>query len=363
MSNYRFDGSVESTNTPTPQNTFHRKDTAIYRCLITNVIYANDPKNITKNSQNSQVLYEAIILGGFKEGQIISNIRPMSLLGGKYNFEEKIYRKTSKDLLKDRLNTHDGDVVYVLFNQGDPSAPCIIGCDKSFLNKSSTGSNIETGPQLVQQYNGVLTNINKDGEFTLTRKGGTYDTVKDYFVPIDGVEENSQPDENAEPFQAKLQFSNNKMLWEDPQSGILFEKTEKRYTLKVGKTDEETPKDIYTEVIDSVNKKTTKTWDQGITIVEDSQNDTITFTTKAGGKIKIQADKIAMGASSAELLQQISDALQKHIDWANNTGAVHTHLGNLGYPTSAPVETAQYIQLATDLTTIKSLIDGIKGTL
>jgi hypothetical protein len=85
--------------------------------------------------------------------------------------------------------------------------------------------------------------------------------------------------------------------------------------------------------------------------------------TKGTAELNLKAGKVALGASGVELLQKISDSLDKLITWANTVGAIHTHIGNLGYPTAPPDQASGYTQLGSDLSTIKSAIDGIKGTL
>lgn len=83
----------------------------------------------------------------------------------------------------------------------------------------------------------------------------------------------------------------------------------------------------------------------------------------SGAKARLGNGRVAFGASGIELLQKISDALDKIATWAGTTGATHTHIGNLGIPTLAPMEAAQYIQLQGDLTKLKVDIDTIKGSL
>lgn len=371
MSEYRYDGSIESANTPTSENTFHRKDYATYRCMITEVYFQNDlsRRNITQNSTSPQVLYEAVILGGFKEGQLISNIRMANLLSGVYNYEERILRKTSKDLLKDRLDTHDGDIVYITFNQGSIIAPIIIGCDKSFLNESDTGATMDDGPRLIQQYNGVFKNINKDGEFFLTRKGGTYDSVNGYFVPVDSDE---NEDDEADTFQAKFHLLANKMLWEDPQSSILFEKDEKKYTLSVGKEgDGDEAETIYSEIIDATAKTKTSTWKEGIVTVEDSQNDKLTITTIGGAIFEVDGtgdkitittaggavvtidgaiDKVTIKGATIELGEGATEAAilgNLFMDLYN----AHTHPTGVG-PSGTPTKTMSTSELSSTVTVL-----------
>lgn len=377
---YRPDLSIESANTPTSYNVQRTVDTTTYRCMVLDVTYVDDANNITKNGDNPQVLYKVVILGGFKEGQTISNVRAGSLLGGNYNFHEQVYRKSSKILNKDPLNTHDGDIVFVQFIQGDPKAPIILGCGTNALDKDNTGATKLLGPQNVIQYNGVHQLINKTGEFQITRKGGIFDEKKGYFIPVDSTTEKS---DSKETFQAKFHLLDNKMLWSDPKSSILFEKDTQKYTLSVGKSGEgDDALPMYTKVIDGVIEKSITTYKSGLIIEEDGAGDKIITTFKSGLKIeedgtgdkvkittaggaviKVEGGKVAIGSSSAELLQQISDTLDKIKTWAETVGSVHTHLGNLGYTTAPPDQSGDYTALGGDLGTIKGLIDGIKGTI
>ncbi len=198
MSGYRRDLSVESANTPTPSNTHKTKDYAMYKCMVIGVYYKDSKLNITTNSKNPQVVYEVVILGGFQAGQQISNVRLSANLGGQYNYSERVLRKASKPLHSTRLSEQDGDIVFVQFIQGNKTAPEIIGLGTNALDGDSTGATIEDGPRYVEQYNGIHTSINKDGEYVLTRKGGTYDASTDVFTPTEDGTFQSKITLNAE---------------------------------------------------------------------------------------------------------------------------------------------------------------------
>jgi hypothetical protein len=314
-----YDGSIESANTPTSYNVQRTKDYSLYRCMIVDVLYIDSVLNITQKSTNPQVLYNAVILGGFAEGQLISNIRVSGLLGGQYNYHERIFRKTSKILNKDPLHKHDGDIVFVQFVQGDPNAPVIIGGGTNALDLQETGATIEDGPRSVHQFNGVQQILNKNGEFELTRKGGLYDANKDYFVPVGSDEAG----DSEEDFQAKFHLLDNQMIWADPKSSIKVYKS--------GLSIEE----------DGAGDKVSINTVGGCKIEINGTD--ITLIDASGGTIKVSNGKIALGTSSTELVDVVSQLLQ----------LLSTDLFNLGYPSA---NSAQYA-------TLKTQVDTIKGSL
>ena len=165
--------SVVSNNTPTPTNNFARQDNNLYRCMITKVCYTDDPLNVTSNAPNPNVLYEATVLGGFFEGQLLSNISLASWLGGQFNYAERTLRAASRPLNEVPLSEQDGDIVYIQFIQGDRLAPVIIGLGTQPLDGDGTGAATADGPLWVEQFNGVETRIDNMGNYSVIRKGGT----------------------------------------------------------------------------------------------------------------------------------------------------------------------------------------------
>jgi hypothetical protein len=139
--------------------------------MVTEVLYADDDKNISKNSKNPEVLYGVVILGGTATGQTLSYCRLSGYLGGDLNSDEMILKATSKDISKVKLADHDGDVVYVQFVQGHDAYPTIIGMAKGLNNK--TAAKKADGPRWLQEYNGVSRLIDNKGEFTQILKGGS----------------------------------------------------------------------------------------------------------------------------------------------------------------------------------------------
>lgn len=285
--------------------------------MITEVQYVDDPQNVTQKSQNPEVLYQGVVLGGFKSGQLISNLRLSSFLQG-----EKTLRPTSKSLTDDPLSTHDGDVVLVEFIQGHQGYPAIIAIANAV--NAANGTKKADGPRSIEEYNGIRQEINNKGEFIFTQKLGSLNPQN---VFTSGTQS-----------QITDEFRINEKFIRTFKSGLVITND--------GKND-----------LFSVKLK------NGIQVSFDGLQDQILLKTKGTAELNLKAGKVAIGASGVELLQKISDSLDKIITWANSVGAVHTHIGNLGYPTAPPTEAAGYTQLGSDLTTIKSAIDGIKGSL
>jgi hypothetical protein len=301
----RSDGSYQSANTPTFANTGKfKEDYNLYRCMVTKVIYVDDDSNITKNSQNPEVIYECVILGGYKEGQKLTNVRLCPSIGGDDNYSEMTLTPASKPITDTRLADQDGDIVMVEFIQSQRGYPVIVAFGNS-LN-AAHGATKATGPKLETQYNGLNYQINNAGELTITRKGGSLDASTGRFKPVKSMD-----------------------------SSISLKK----------------------------NQLITITTKGGTTITVDGANDIIKLLTAGGGELNIVKGKVAFGASGTELLQQISDTLDKIKTFMNSVDSTHDHIGNLGYPTSPPETASQFTQLGSDLGDIKSKVDGIKGSL
>ena len=182
---------VLSSNTPTGANTGATRDNQLYRCIVVKRYFVDDPLNITQNAPNPQVLYDCAILGGFQEGQTISNCRLASWLGGQYNYAERILRPNQMPLNEIPLKDQDGDIVLVQYIQGENMAPMIVGMGTQPKDGDATGATIEKGPQWVEEYNGVKTEINKDGEYSLIAKGGELDMETNTFMPAEGMQNSS----------------------------------------------------------------------------------------------------------------------------------------------------------------------------
>jgi hypothetical protein len=168
----RWDGSVQSSNTPLASNQV--KDHGIYRCIVTKVYFADDSSNISKNAQNPEVLYDVVVLGGFKGGQTINNARMSYGQGGNTSFQETILTPSTQSLTTTTLSKQDGDVVYVVFNQGNPDYPLIVGVAKGL--KQDNAATAAQSPRKIEQYNGIQQEVNNKGEHIFTQFGGKLDS-------------------------------------------------------------------------------------------------------------------------------------------------------------------------------------------
>jgi len=335
MSMERRDGSVQSANLPAYNRLSKNKvdrDFGIYRCMITRVNFTDEESNLTFD--NKQVTYEAVILGGPKEGQILQNVKAMGDYGGEFNYAEKIYRPIETKNIKDKqISEHKGDIVFVGFLQGNNRAPVIIGAGVQPFDKDSTGAKKADGFRMRKQYNGVFEEINKKGEYEFTRKGGKLNETTGVFTPA------------TSEFEARFKFFENKMVWEDPNSSITFEKKEKKLTTKVG--------DSYTETIDGTAKKVTKmmgsvkmefddaskkaTFTAGTTVIEIDGN---------SGKIKLTSDFVDIGKAVSDfavLFTELSTAFNTH---------THQYFPGPGGPTPTTPPMAPLLQSVAS-TTVK----------
>lgn len=184
----RFDKSIPSANTPTASSRSSYYDYGIYRCMVIRVNYIDNPKNISKGSNNPEVDYDVIVLGGKREGHIFTNVKDAGTLGGQYNYSEKIYRATSEKSFVSsdggkEAAEQDGDIVYVAFIDGVTNAPIIIGAGTQHLDFNKTGATEADSQRMLFQYNGVNVLIDKDGQLFVTRKKGELDSELGAFVP------------------------------------------------------------------------------------------------------------------------------------------------------------------------------------
>lgn len=304
----RRDGSVQSSNLPVYNKMAKNKvdrDFGIYRCMIVRVNFVDQPENLTFDNQ--QVTYEAVILGGPKEGQILQNVKTMNDYGGEFNYAEKIYRPIDTKNIKDKeVSEHKGDIVFIGFLQGSTRAPVIIGGGVQPFDKDSTGATKADGFRMRKQYNGVFEEINKTGEFELLRKGGTVDSASGVLTPASGTGDN---------FEARFKLFKNKMVWEDPNSSITFEKDTSKWIHLVGKSG-------YSEVIDGKNKTVT-TMVGSVKVELDGNGKKIVMTAGttvieidgASGKIKLTSDFVDIGKAVSDfavLFTELSTAFNTH---------------------------------------------------
>lgn len=207
----REDGSVESSNNPSLQNRYLLRDYGLYRGVVRDVIYTDDKRNDSGGSTPNEVVYDLMVVGGERDGQLFYHARVMKGLGGFSNTEEVILKKleglsksdptstkAAGEAVIRNVATYNGDVVYFQFLNGDLHMPIITGMGHH--QKASVEATADDGQRAIKVFNGISTEITKDGEFAWTKANGAEvpvgenpeDPAYNYinqFTPIIGQEE------------------------------------------------------------------------------------------------------------------------------------------------------------------------------
>lgn len=290
---------------------------------------------IVKAAFNDEITGELRYLVGVNSNgrEIPINCVLLRRFGGVYNYEDFINHGYNYQDAPDSIagyNAKAGDAVLVGQLNGQGRDGVILGGLTHAARKTTIQAS--DGPQYDAEFNGVHTNINADGEWTLTFKG----------QPTNLAQLDDTPSQEIPPAVYDLSV------------GGSFMKFDKAGGWTVSDAAESTPQSIY---IDKAGGNITATANNKFTL--NTQN----FLMMASSTATINSPKIAIGGSGTELLDQITQALGDIVDFLNQTDSAHTHLGNLGYPTGAPIEASMFTQLASKLKTIKEAIDGIKGSL
>lgn len=305
---YRNDGSVQSANVPTEDNVGRVENNTLYRCMVVKVIYADSAQNITKNSANPRVLYDVVILGGFDSGQIISNCRLASIIGGNNNYFERTLRAASKPLAETRLSDQDGDIVFVQFIQGHSGYPVIVGVDVGIQPGNQTPTTEADGAVLRSEFNGIYEEITADGDWCFERRGGE---VKDgAFIA-------------NEDFKVQLKLSKEEKYTRTFESGLTI--TEDGEADKV---------DIVTKGGAEVNIEGSGT----ITIKKDQ---TEVILDGNSGQISLKGDFVDLGSSVndfAVLFTQLLSTFNRHThQYVDATGSAGTPVPKVTQPPVAPM--------------------------
>jgi hypothetical protein len=152
------------------------KDYGIYKAIIIDILYADDPKNSNKND----VEYKIRILHGSRSGMEYTNVRKLPLLGGYLDFDEEVLQHKQHQIGGSiqgegaSPENYDNSHVMIAFLEGDKK-PIILG-GWPHPKRPVQGSTEEEGKRILKEFNSIRYNINKDGELILTYLGGIRDT-------------------------------------------------------------------------------------------------------------------------------------------------------------------------------------------
>jgi len=80
----------------------------------------------------------------------------------------------------------------------------------------------------------------------------------------------------------------------------------------------------------------------------------------SGGVLKLANGMVGLGGPAAELLD-LMDQLLQQLDTLITQMQIETHTGNLGYPTSPPLNAAAYAAVQSAIAVIKTMLGLIKG--
>ena len=185
---FRNDGSVKSANIPVWSNRYQIKDYGLYRGVVRETLYTDAEFNDTGQGTPNEVTYNVMLIGGDRDGQLFSGARVMRNLGGFANFEETTLKHlqgltgvdpTSLAAIADApirsIPQFNGDVVYIQFLAGDLQMPVIVGT--AHHQKAETEATEDEGPRHRRKFNGIYTEITRDGEFTWSKDNGAHAAV------------------------------------------------------------------------------------------------------------------------------------------------------------------------------------------
>lgn len=177
----RFDGSVRSKNNPVWENRSRVLDFGLYFGIV---IGKKTPGVSVSNTTQKEQTYSVRLIGGMRDGHVITDVRVSRPLGGRSNNSNTTLKAheeiTGLDFASvlNRVRTlgnEGGDYVYVQFVNGDTKLPVITGMAKHPLDSDNeVPEDIDTGQQRVERFNGIKTKIDENGNYSWSKDLGTW---------------------------------------------------------------------------------------------------------------------------------------------------------------------------------------------
>jgi hypothetical protein len=249
--------------------------------------------------------------------------RMLRRFGGVYNYEDVVYRGYNTNGTPDIVqnwNAKAGDDVIVVFFNGEGREGIILGGITHAARSISL--NPVLGPQYQSEFNGINTNINADGEWTLTFKGQptnlsvlnntpsgpipapTYDTtVGSSFMKFDKTGSWTTSDNaTSNPQSIFIDKANGMITTTSGQISLVMTKSAQSVVL--------TCQDLTINSSNSITETTTSytlmcqdlTINASNSITETTSN----YTLMANISAKFVSPKIAIGFGPVELLMQLN---------------------------------------------------------
>lgn len=280
----------------------------------------SDPSNLAAVNRLDGLIRIGIVKGAFNDEdtgelrylveiqsnakKINLNCRMMRRWGGVFNYEDYILHGYKTNDAPDPVEGFDakaGDAVLVTQLNGQGREGVILGGLTHAARETTLDT--EDGPQYEAEFNGIKTEINSDGEWTLTFRGQptNLDALDD--TPDDALPE---PEYDLEVGTSYMMFDKaggwtvDDNATEDPQS-LFIDKENGTVTLTSGqisllmtKADQSVALTCQDLTIDSTNSITENTTD---------------YTLKASGSAKFDSPQIAIGHEGIELLDQLTQLI------------------------------------------------------
>lgn len=371
---------------------------------VKEIIYADDERN---NSKGKYVEYDVLVYDD-KGGKVVQRARQLSLLFNSNDFQEIILEDNKIAFEDGKLDTVtplsklNGTLVLLLYLNQKINDPIIIGAiphprvHEEASKVSFAPAQKSEGITYKSEFRGLQTKINNDGEFELTYLGnrdleGNFEREDTHptSVKINNTgklsifdkEKNSiaidRSNKTITLKQTAGTISNNNGEFESPDLGdivnkVEMDKTAKKITTIVGT-------DAITEVKDGNSEKVTLNFKSGLQVSIDGAGDNVTITTAGGaellvdgstgsieakdnglGRLKISNGQVGLGTPTAELVTEFGKLLDALLGLTLDL-QIETHIGNLGYPSSPPLNSTNYSNINTTITAIRALITTING--
>lgn len=230
---------------------------AIYKGQVQKVIFPDEQDNISKTYIEYDVLVE------LKSGvTLFKNIPALSTLGGANDYSEMVFEpaETASAGKNDETNTfqnRNGSIVAIAFWSGNFQRPVIIG---AYMHPKKSRRTKADGISYIQVFRGLKTEINKDGEWSIT-----------YQSPY--TPDGKLKAETAGPSFIKLNKTGGMEI-----------------SLKKGQIKQ-------THDVDA--EKTTYEYKSGLKIEFDGKSDKVTYTTKGGPKVTVDGTGTIMLEANA----------------------------------------------------------------
>lgn len=137
----------------------------IYKGQVQKVIYPDEAENISK----IYIEYDVLIEQG-KGVSLFKGVPALSALGGANDYSEMVFEpaefaSTGKNDISNTFQNRNGSIVAVAFWNNNFQRPVIIG---AYTHPKKSRRTKADGISYIQVFRGLKTEINKDGEWSIT---------------------------------------------------------------------------------------------------------------------------------------------------------------------------------------------------